>query len=686
MPYKRKMLMESSIMYCSNLKKILIIMILLIGNISFIHSDEDHQYKERFLQMIDSARELNNENKIEESISKYDEAITFAEKSGLNKILQKYYLEIANLCFDNLRNEKAISYYSKCLSITDKEKDNVILNCLNSLGAANIKIGEYEKAIAYLLEALQLIDTPKTQLHSKILNGLGVVHIKISDHETALRYLSSALALIPASEISSTKAYLLNNIGICYHNLDKNEKAADNYNRAIAIWRKIEDKKGLGMTYSNLSTIFKEAGNNQQAIEYLKKSLEYKKNEKSSESIIFSFLNLGEIYIQSENLEEAEFYLKQALLKAKKSDNLDLKKSAFLLMARFYEAQKNDEQALKQYKKYIEIKDSLLNKTISKQIRELQIKYNSEQQKQEIERFKLEQEKNRLIRTRLILIIILIILILLFYYYQFRTKKKTNQKLEKEINIKTADLMKTNIELEKEIAERKKMQAELIKSERLAAIGEMASIVAHEIRNPITALRSTAQFCENNFTSISENKMKKMMNIFTETTDRVGKILKDLLDYSKPEPKNFIVIDLVDLLKKNISMVEDKCQKNEIDICLNTNRANIKAKINVEQFNGAILNLLLNAIEAIEKKGKLQINLIEKKSKIILEIEDNGCGIDQKLLDKVFQPFFTTKSTGSGLGLAYVQKIVNFHNGEIRIFSKKNKGTKFQIILGGENE
>ncbi len=231
--------------------------------------------------------------------------------------------------------------------------------------------------------------------------------------------------------------------------------------------------------------------------------------------------------------------------------------------------------------------------------------------------------------------------------------------------------------------------------DRLAALGEMAAGLAHEIRNPLGAIKGAAQYLN---PSRLPQEEAEFLKIIIDETDRLNRVLTQFLDYSRPYQCDFSLVNLDEILKKIIRVfTADPDSRYSIEYKNSTPKTYVK--IDIEQFKQVMINILKNAREAMPDGGNIviRVNMQEQRGRkilssvfltdkgrnenVIIEVHDNGIGIDEKDLDKVFIPFFTTKKSGTGLGLAISKKIIEYQNGKLEIFSKKGTGTIVRITL-----
>jgi signal transduction histidine kinase len=246
---------------------------------------------------------------------------------------------------------------------------------------------------------------------------------------------------------------------------------------------------------------------------------------------------------------------------------------------------------------------------------------------------------------------------------------------------KRSDKVEKIVVLARDISQYKKVEEKLARSEKLAALGKMAAELAHEIKNPITIIKSTSQLLKKRYQTYDEAKIKKMLDIFVETSLRINDIVEQLRDFTKTEDLEMKRFNLVKLVNDVILFTQERCLSKNITVDFSYYNEKIYILGDESQINKVLLNLMLNSINAIEKQGKIHIKLKKDASKIILQIIDNGKGIPKDLLNKIFDPFFTTNEKGMGLGLGIVYRIINKHNAEIDVKSKVGQGTVFTIIF-----
>lgn len=219
---------------------------------------------------------------------------------------------------------------------------------------------------------------------------------------------------------------------------------------------------------------------------------------------------------------------------------------------------------------------------------------------------------------------------------------------------------------------------ELLRSDKFKALGVAAVGMAHEIKNPLASIKGLTQILPENIND--PEFIEKYTDIIPRQLDRLNSILEELLRFGKPTKFATTDVDLKRVLDDVIEFQENQCSKNNIVIIREYGETPL-IKADAQQLHQAFLNLILNAIEAMPNGGELKIQSAKLKDKVCIEFSDSGKGIPQKDLKNIFDPFFSTKENGTGMGLAVVYRIIKGHGGDIEAMSVEGKGTTFKIFL-----
>jgi signal transduction histidine kinase len=257
---------------------------------------------------------------------------------------------------------------------------------------------------------------------------------------------------------------------------------------------------------------------------------------------------------------------------------------------------------------------------------------------------------------------------------------KVNQMIDA-INVSQAQLHDYANNLEKKVEEKtrelKETQNKLLRSERLAVIGQLASMVAHDLRSPLTGILNANFFLKMKANLKEDQSVQKTINLIDEGLDNANKIVNDLLDYSREIVLEKQNINLNNLVKESIS----SSRLNErIQVIISIDDK-IEANVDNYKMKRVLVNLVNNAIDAMPEGGTIKIDGFINKDTIHLIVADSGKGISKENQTKLWQPLFTTKSKGIGLGLIICKRFVEAHGGQINLESVEGKGTTFSIHL-----
>lgn len=228
-----------------------------------------------------------------------------------------------------------------------------------------------------------------------------------------------------------------------------------------------------------------------------------------------------------------------------------------------------------------------------------------------------------------------------------------------------------------------RMEEDVKRIERLAAIGEMAAGIAHEIRNPLASMSGSLQMLEEDLSE--DESRKRLMNIIRREMDRLNHIVNDFLLFARPKTGDPAPIDLSMIVMNILSFFENQVYLNDRIAMEKNIEPGVWGMFDSNQFEQVMWNLLRNAVEAMPNGGLLTINLERAGSDLsdaaVIEVRDTGVGIAEEDLPKIFDPFFTTKDEGSGLGLSIVYRIVEGGGGRIEVFPNPGVGTTFRLYL-----
>lgn len=298
----------------------------------------------------------------------------------------------------------------------------------------------------------------------------------------------------------------------------------------------------------------------------------------------------------------------------------------------------------------------------------------------------------------------------------FEENKKMSY-LNQEVNNLQRQLIKEKKQLQVTLSELKETQQMLIHSEKMNALGKLVAGVAHEVNNPIafvySNLHSTEEYLSEVFETIKiyEENIKQLgspelIDLITEIrqkydldflesdipqmiseskvgVERVKGIVEDLRRFSRLDESDLKEVDLIENIRSTITIIKSEMTGKNIHFSLNLPEK-LRFICYPGQLNQAILNILMNAIQAVDQGGSVNLSVVLEENALMISIQDNGPGIPEEIKNRIFEPFFTTKPVGSGtgLGLSITYKIVtDLHRGKVNVYSDVGKGTLFELIL-----
>ena len=599
-------------------------------------------------------------------------------------------LILANLC-SNYRHsnmDSSLLFGHKALDLANQIhfiRGEAIAN--GSLGLVLIEKGDLALALEFLLRALNI--SKENNLNAEVANNIrriGLVYIDLQDYPKALRYIQQALKMNETIGDKRKEVSESMDLGYIYEKMNQLDSALYFEQKA---YRDIEVIKDLAaQLFHNLGNIDAKKGNNRAALEHY--FLGIKEGLKNNDFSIMASLytSIATIYKEM-NLTDSSIYY---ALKGIKCGQLASNKNGILLssnlLSELYEST-DPKAALKYYKIGAAVKDSMFG---AGNIQTIQTLINRENDRQkEAEAAKIAY-RNRQRQYSLVAGLIAFLIIASILYLNNRQKQKSNKILENTLsNLKSA-------------------QSQLIQSEKMASLGELTAGIAHEIQNPLNFVNN---FSEVNTELIDEMKVeidkgniseaKIILNDIKDNEQKInhhgkraGDIVKGMLQHSRSSSGVKEPTDINALADEYLRLAYHglRAKDKSFNATMKTDFDESIGKINIipQDIGRVILNLITNALYVVDEKKKLglenyepTISVSTKKNngKVEIKVADNGSGIPQKVLDKIFQPFFTTKPTGqgTGLGLSLSYDIVKAHGGELKVETKEGEGSEFIILL-----
>jgi two-component system, sporulation sensor kinase E len=246
------------------------------------------------------------------------------------------------------------------------------------------------------------------------------------------------------------------------------------------------------------------------------------------------------------------------------------------------------------------------------------------------------------------------------------------------INLAFFENRKSAIVVFNDITERKRMEKEMARSERINRLGKLTLQIAHDLRNPLGTVSGLAQILQ---MSSKENKAKRYGKEILKATNIINELIGDMLDFSKDQKLDIKTFDYLSFLHDVVDGFEnsEKLKEKKSSIKFEYVKGNYEIDADRAKIRRVFSNLINNACDALGENGEIIVNLSEENGNIITKVKDNGSGIPEDKKDEIFEPFVTSKPSGTGLGLSIVHRIVTSHKGKIFVDSKEGEGTVFTV-------
>lgn len=548
------------------------------------------------------------------------------------------------------------------------------------LGVTYKYMGNFEKALGYLLECLEGARANKYWVsESYALNLIGQIYFETGDYQQAIAYYEQSLAIRRSCGDQWGEAGCLDNIGYTYFKLGAFEKAVAMCSQSLGICQCTNDQKGTANTLFHLSEVYLRQGAFEKAQASANESLQIRKNINDKKGQAEVLLFLAELSLAGKASDKAVAFLNEALLLANEVKAQDLLASVHFHFYTTYRRLCEFEKALCSLESYNQIERELHKDALAEKVINLQISHRIEQAKQEAENYRLRNTE-------------------LAALYEELKQQKEETETQKQL-------------AEDSLQQLKETQAQLIQREKMASLGELTAGIAHEIQNPLNFINN---FSEVNLELIEEIKAElkaaKMDDALVLSTDvehnlqkivyhgkKADSIVKNMLQHSARRSGHKEITNINALAEEylRLSYHGIRAKNNAFSACLRTSFDESLEGIAVrpQEIGRVLLNIYNNAFYAVGEKAKLQPGSYEptvfvatKKRDHFVEIviRDNGTGIPQKALDKIYQPFFTTKPAGegTGLGLSLSYDIVTKgHGGELKVETKEGEFAEFSVQL-----
>lgn len=525
------------------------------------------------------------------------------------------------------------------------------------LGFVYWTLGNYDQALTEAFQALRAAEEQDDKWGMGWCSTLiGGVYQSLRDYEQAVRYHQRSHALFAEIAVALGEARSLIGIGAAQHAMGQTEKALECINRSLEIFRGLNNRMGESRALSDLGVIYQEQGRDDEALELHSQSLRIREEAGNRQAATTSLINLGRLYLKRGDTGKALAAARKALSIAEELGARPKAYQAHQLLSEIYERNGDLASALRHERVFHRLREEVFNEEASTKLRNFQISL-------ETERSRNETEIHRL---------------------------------------RNVELKEKNEELAQLLEELQATQAQLIQSEKMAALGKLVAALAHEINSPLGVIQSSfdlSQRCTDNIlraaeaaSSIDELRLNETMvksaailrdnrPVTATAIERVIKIVQSLKSFARLDQSQYALVDLNSALGEVLSLLKPTLRK-EIHVVANYGQIP-KLHGYAAELNQAFMNLLQNAAQSIEGAGTIALSTFVDGADVCLEFADTGKGIPPEQLQRLFEPGINVRGSRvkAAMGLFSCFHSIRKHGGTIRVASEPGKGTKFTVQL-----
>ncbi|MBD3370563.1 tetratricopeptide repeat protein [Candidatus Fermentibacteria bacterium] len=563
---------------------------------------------------------------------------------------------------------EALDSYMDALRVSETHDDPVEPVVLINIGSVYLRLGDYERALDYYLRAKetseQLEDRPN--LRATTLLSVGNIYTTLEMYEKGLEYYDECIEIYRENEMRQGLAPALCNIGILSSKLGEYDKAQRYYSESLALFNDLEDRKGIADVLCNLGHHMGMMGKHKEAIDYYEESLSIYEELRSSKGAVEQMSGIARSMMELEDYEKAQEQLQSALEMAEKADLKPHLARIHSNLAEVNERLKRHREALEHYREHHRFSEELRSDKAEQRLHSMEITHQVEKSRKEAEIYRLRNVELAKYKTKLEQMI-----------------RQRNEELQREIRARM---------LSDEV--RRQLEMELGRDQRLASLGKLAGGIAHDFNNILSVILGNAEMLlKGKVSSEHEQKLRAIVS----AVESGGSLTQQLLEFSMNKPVRKSVIDLSKTVLRMVSLLERIVGENT-RLVVNAEDDLPPVFGETQKLEQIVMNLVLNARDAMPEGGEIGIDMnrvateavvslldveADAPSFVCLKVSDQGTGMTPEEIERIFDPFYTTKGEGrgTGLGLSVVHGLVKQHDGLIDVESDEGKGTVFHVYF-----
>jgi len=614
-----------------------------------------------------------------QSVGYYQKALLMAEKTGNQDEIADIFFQLGIVFKKSGKPAEAIQNYRQAAEYYGKTNNSKKLADLyNKTGNAWLLMDDYDNAMKSFFVALQFAEeTGDWFVAASAQNNIGITHNNLKNYTKAIEYYKNALVNFQKAGYPAIQGKIYNNIALIHLNQNQLDEAMEYLEQSLNIKQKHDDSASIVSTINNIGLVYEKKHNYAKALEKYQLVLKYFLQHSNKKELAISLNNVGFMYLRSNDVKNAEKYLNNSLNLANEIGSDMTKKIVYESLYKLHEQKKDFENAFICLQKYNQLNDSLVTAEKEKLIANIEARYENKKYLTEIEILSknnaLIQERNARQKLMIIGAIGLLIISVVFSVFFFRSRKK----------IKNAN--KILNEKNTEINQQRENLQELNNTK-----DKFFSIIAHDLKSPFNAIMGFSELLVQQVNEKEYDEIGQYANYILQSSEKAVSLLTNLMDWARSQtgrmefiPEKF---EMVYFIKAIVPIFDDIARQKSITIFTDL-PFNIPAFADEGMISTVLRNLISNAIKFTKPGGEIVISAIQNQTEIVVSVKDNGVGIPQDTIGKLFRidENYTTKGTnnerGTGLGLILCKEFVEKHGGKIWVESEEGEGSTFSFSL-----
>jgi len=623
-------------------------------------------------------------------------------------------LRSARVLQQTSENNEALPKTLKAEEIALKTGDKKLISeCQRVISSAyQNSFSNFPKAIEYILKSIRTAEEADClKCLAQSWSGAAALYATIGDQSRGLYYYQKALEANKKIGNKIIEANLLNNIGERYRLTGRYPEAIAAYKEGL---KEETQPYRIELAQSNLADVYVRTDSLPLAFHYGFTSLETAKKIEDIEGIAWIDGILSRAYLKKKMADSALYYAQQGLEAAKQTGTIEFMRDNAAALADAYSFKKDFSNAYSFYIRYINYRDSMLNAEVTNKSTVLEYNYDLEKKQGQIAALNQQKklQQNFLISVLIVLLLIIITAIILLRIT--RQKQHANKLLIQQ----KQEIEEQRDQTNKALADLQQTQQQLIQSEKMASLGELTAGIAHEIQKPLNFVNNFSEVSVELAAELKESigeldispdkkaELEKITNDIVQNQEKInfhGKradaIVKGMLQHSRTTGSQKELTNINTLADEYLRLAYHglRAKDKSFNATFKTDFDNSIPDVNIipQEIGRVVLNLINNSFYSVTEKKNTSsaseqyeptvlISTRKLNRKVEIRVKDNGVGIPQKVLDKIFQPFFTTKPVGEGTGLGLSLSydiITKAHGGELKVETKEGQGAEFIILL-----